>query len=54
MVFSVPLRTRYAKNGDISVAYQVFGKGKVDLVMVPGFISHIENYWDEPRFAQWL
>ena len=49
-----PIRTRYAKNGDISVAYQVFGEGDVDLVMVPGFISHIENYWDEPRFAQWL
>ncbi|MGD8342816.1 MAG: alpha/beta hydrolase [Desulfobacterales bacterium] len=49
-----PIRTRYAKNGDISVAYQVFGEGDVDLVMVPGFISHMENYWDEPRWAQWL
>ncbi|NIS18124.1 MAG: alpha/beta hydrolase, partial [candidate division Zixibacteria bacterium] len=49
-----PIRTRYAKNGDISVAYQVFGEGDVDLVMVPGFISHIENYWDEPRWAEWL
>ena len=49
-----PIRTRYAKNGDINVAYQVFGEGDVDLVFVPGFISHIENYWDEPRFAQWL
>jgi pimeloyl-ACP methyl ester carboxylesterase/class 3 adenylate cyclase len=49
-----PIRTRYAKNGDINVAYQVFGEGDVDLVFVPGFISHIENYWDEPRLAQWL
>jgi pimeloyl-ACP methyl ester carboxylesterase len=49
-----PIKTRYAKNGDINVAYQVFGEGDVDLVMVPGFISHIENYWDEPRFAEWL
>jgi pimeloyl-ACP methyl ester carboxylesterase len=49
-----PIRTRYAKNGDINIAYQVFGEGDVDLVMVPGFISHIENYWDEPRLAQWL
>ena len=49
-----PIRTRYAKNGDINVAYQVFGEGDVNLVFVPGFISHIENYWDEPRFAQWL
>ncbi len=49
-----PIKTRYAKNGDISVAYQVFGEGDVDLIMVPGFISHIENYWDESRLAQWL
>jgi class 3 adenylate cyclase/pimeloyl-ACP methyl ester carboxylesterase len=49
-----PIRTRYAKNGEINVAYQVFGEGDVDLVFVPGFISHIENYWDEPRLAQWL
>jgi len=46
--------TRYAKNGDINVAYQTFGEGKVYLVIVPGFISHIENYWDEPNLARWL
>ena len=49
-----PIRTRYAKNGDINIAYQVFGEGNVDLVMIPGFISHIENYWDEPNLARWL
>ena len=49
-----PVRTRYAKNGGISVAYQVFGEGEVDLVFVPGFISHIENYWDDPNFSRWL
>jgi len=47
-------RTRYAKSGDVHVAYQVFGEGPVDLVMAPGFVSHIENYWTEPRFARWL
>jgi len=47
-------RTHYAKNGDIHIAYQVFGEGDVDLIFVPGFISHIENYWDEPNFARWL
>jgi class 3 adenylate cyclase len=36
------------------VAYQVFGEGPVDLVMSPGFVSHIDNYWTEPRFARWL
>jgi class 3 adenylate cyclase len=49
-----PIRTRYAKNGDIHIAYQIFGEGDVDLVFVPGFISHIENYWDDPNFARWL
>jgi class 3 adenylate cyclase len=47
-------KTRYAKSGDVHIAYQVFGEGPVDLVFVPGFISHIENYWDEPGFARWL
>lgn len=45
--------THYAKSGDVHIAYQVFGEGP-DLVMAPGFVSHIENYWDEPRFARWL
>ncbi len=49
-----PGRTRYAKNGDIHIAYQVFGEGDVDLVFVPGFLSHIEYYWDEPNLARWL
>jgi len=46
--------TQYAKSGDVHIAYQVFGKGAVNLVFVPGFVSHIENYWDEPNFARWL
>ncbi|RBW63334.1 adenylate/guanylate cyclase domain-containing protein [Ruegeria sp. A3M17] len=46
--------TRYAKSEDVHVAYQLFGDGPKNLVFVPGFISHIENYWDEPRCARWL
>jgi class 3 adenylate cyclase len=46
--------TRYAKSGDIHVAYQVFGEGPVDLVYVPGFISNVEHYWDEPNYARWF
>ena len=44
--------TRYAKSGDVHVAYQVFGNGPIDLVIVPGFVSHIENYWDHPDLAR--
>ncbi len=46
--------TRYAKSGDVHIAYQVFGSGATDLVFAPGFISHIENYWDHPDLARWL
>ena len=46
--------TRYAKSGDVHIAYQVFGRGPVDLVLIPGNVSHIENYWDLPDMARWL
>lgn len=45
--------SQYAKSGDIHIAYQVFGDGP-DLIVAPGFVSHIENYWDEPHFARFL
>jgi pimeloyl-ACP methyl ester carboxylesterase len=45
--------TRYAKSGDVHIAYQVFGEGP-DLIMAPGFVSHVEHLWDEPRLARWL
>ena len=44
----------YAKSGDVHIAYQVFGNGPVDLVIIPGFISNIEHYWDWPEAARWL
>ena len=46
--------TRYAKSGDVHIAYQVFGSGPVDLVVAPGFVSHIEHYWEEPDLTRWL
>jgi pimeloyl-ACP methyl ester carboxylesterase len=46
--------TRYAKSGNVHVAYQVFGNGEIDLVFCPGFVSNIEIYWEEPLFARWL
>ena len=46
--------TRYAKSGNVHIAYQVFGSGPNDLVFVPGFISHLENYWEHPDLARWL
>lgn len=46
--------TRYAKSGNVHIAYQVFSSGPTDLVFVPGFISHIENYWEHPDLARRL
>jgi len=46
--------TQYAKSGDVHIAYQAFGDGPINLVMVPGFVSNIENYWDEPALSRFL
>lgn len=46
--------TQYAKSGDVNIAYQVVGDGPLDLVLVPGFVSHLESDWDEPRSAHFL
>ena len=44
--------TRYARSGDVSIAYQVVGSGPVDLVYVPGWVTHLEYAWEEPRVAR--
>jgi pimeloyl-ACP methyl ester carboxylesterase len=44
----------YARSGDVNIAYQVVGTGPIDLVLVPGFISHLERDWAEPRSAHFL
>jgi len=49
-----PPQTRYAKSGDVHIAYQVFGEGALDMVMVPGWASHIEYAWEDPEFARFL
>ncbi len=46
--------TRYAKSGEVNIAYQVVGDGPLDLVFVPGWISHLEVGWEEPSFARFL
>jgi|SRR5215204_543036 len=46
--------TRYAKSGDLNIAYQVVGEGPLDLVYVPGWVSNIEANWDEPAHARLL
>lgn len=43
-----PPPTKYARAGDVSVAYQVVGDGPIDVVHVPGFVSHLELMWEIP------
>lgn len=45
---------RYAKSGDLNIAYQVTGDGPIDLVLVSGFVSHLEMDWEDPRSAYFL
>jgi pimeloyl-ACP methyl ester carboxylesterase len=45
---------RYAKSGDVHIAYQVFGNGPETLVVIPGFISHVEHVWDSRDQAAWF
>jgi class 3 adenylate cyclase len=46
--------TRYARNADVNLAYQVHGDGPIDLIVVSAFISHVEQVWENPGFARFL
>jgi class 3 adenylate cyclase len=46
--------TKYAQSGDVSIAYQVVGSGPLDLLIVPGFISHLEQAWEDPAYSRFL
>ncbi|MDQ3671270.1 MAG: adenylate/guanylate cyclase domain-containing protein [Actinomycetota bacterium] len=45
---------RYARSGAVNIAYQVTGDGPFDLVLVPGFFSHLEIDWEHPSMAHLL
>jgi class 3 adenylate cyclase/alpha-beta hydrolase superfamily lysophospholipase len=45
-------RTRYARDGDVCIAYQVFGDGPAELLHIWGPATHIEHMWDEPHVAR--
>ncbi len=47
-------KTRYARDGDISIAWQEIGHGDVDLLLAPGFISHLDLNWVQPSFAAFV
>jgi pimeloyl-ACP methyl ester carboxylesterase len=43
---------RYARSGDVSIAYQIVGNGPFDLVWTPGALSHLELRWEEEAVAR--
>jgi len=46
--------TKYAKSGDVNIAYQVVGDGPMDLVFVPGIISHLDLQWVDAGITRFL
>ena len=46
--------TEYAKSGDVNIAYQVVGDGPIDVLLVPGWVSHVELVWEVPTYARFL
>jgi pimeloyl-ACP methyl ester carboxylesterase len=46
--------TRYAQSGEVSVAYQTMGEGPIDIVMVPGVVSHLEFQHELPGYTAFL
>jgi class 3 adenylate cyclase len=53
-VVTAPPPVDYAKSGDVSIAYQVVGDGERDLVLVQGFVSHLDLGWDNPGMEQFF
>ena len=53
-IASVEPTIRYARSGDVNIAYQVTGEGAFDLVLVSGFVSHLDDDWQHPSSARLL
>lgn len=46
--------TKYTRSSGVSIAYQVVGEGPRDLVLVPGWVSNLEVFWEDARFSRFL
>ena len=49
-----PAEINYVQSGEVHIAYQVLGSGPVDLLVIHGWISHLEQIWESPGIAQAL
>lgn len=50
----MPPETRYARSGEVHIAYQVVGDGPIDLLWVPSWIWQIEHMWEDPLTSRML
>ena len=46
--------TQFAQNQEVTIAYQVFGDGPNDLLIIPGWLSNLDIFWEEPRVARFF
>ncbi len=46
--------TRYARNGDVHIAYQAWGEGEATFVGLPGIVSNLELIWEDAESRRWL
>jgi pimeloyl-ACP methyl ester carboxylesterase len=49
-----PPETRYANSGDVRIAFQVARSGPFDLVFMPGFVSNLDLWWENPIWARFF
>ena len=54
MLGPVVPETRYVKSGDVHIAYQVLGHGPIDLIFIPGWVTHLELAWENPHQSRFL
>jgi pimeloyl-ACP methyl ester carboxylesterase len=50
----MPPRTHYARSGELHIAYQVVGDAALDLTFIPGWVSNVEECWEQPGLADFL
>jgi class 3 adenylate cyclase len=50
----VPRQIQYARSGGVNIAYQVAGDSTADLLMIPGWVTHLALDWHEPRWVRWF
>jgi class 3 adenylate cyclase len=54
MLGAVVPETKYVKSGDVHIAYQVLGQGPIDLIFIPGWVTHLELAWESPHQSRFL